>query len=256
MIERRAPVLATLTLPDSQPQQPQTPSGGAGVTVSPAHVRSYVRLLVTVFAAFVISGTAEHGKWELTVLSSLLGATLLIALHAAEVRSGFLRAAAVVVVVVVTFTLLQALVGGIDERLARASNAIVVSLAPPIILLGVVRRVRSTQSVPIDALLGVLCVYMLLGLFFSSVYGAVNELGGHHFFAQPAPATIANCTYFSFTTLATVGYGDLTAATNVGHTLSVSEALVGQVYLVTVVSLIISNLGRRRPAVESDSPPV
>jgi hypothetical protein len=54
--------------------------------------------------------------------------------------------------------------------------------------------------------------------------------------------------YFSFTTLTTVGYGDLTARTNLGHTLSVSEALFGQIYLVTIVSLIVANLGRSRPA--------
>ena len=44
------------------------------------------------------------------------------------------------------------------------------------------------------------------------------------------------------------GYGDFTARTNLGHTLSVSEALLGQIYLVTVVSLIVANLGRSRPA--------
>ena len=42
-----------------------------------------------------------------------------------------------------------------------------------------------------------------------------------------------------------MGYGDLVARTDVGHTLAVSEALIGQIYLVTVVSLIVSNL--RRP---------
>jgi hypothetical protein len=42
--------------------------------------------------------------------------------------------------------------------------------------------------------------------------------------------------------LTTVGYGDVTAATNLGHTLSVSEALLGQIYLVTVVSVIVSKL--------------
>ena len=70
---------------------------------------------------------------------------------------------------------------------------------------------------------------------------------GQDFFAEGVPATIPHCTYFSFTTLATIGYGDLTAASNLGHTLSVSEGLLGQVYLVTVVSLIVGNLGRRRP---------
>jgi len=66
------------------------------------------------------------------------------------------------------------------------------------------------------------------------------------FFAQQDSTTVAHCLYFSFTTLTTVGYGDLTAASNLGHTLSVTEALSGQIYLVTVVSVIVGNLGRVR----------
>ncbi len=57
--------------------------------------------------------------------------------------------------------------------------------------------------------------------------------------------------YYSFVTLTTVGYGDLTASTGIGRMLSVTEALVGQLYLVTVVAILVSNLGRnRKPAAE------
>jgi hypothetical protein len=45
--------------------------------------------------------------------------------------------------------------------------------------------------------------------------------------------------------MTTVGYGDLTARTDFGHALSTTEALIGQIYLVTIVALIVSNL---RPA--------
>jgi voltage-gated potassium channel Kch len=48
--------------------------------------------------------------------------------------------------------------------------------------------------------------------------------------------------YFSFATLTTVGYGDLVAATDLGRSLAISEALIGQIYLVTVVALIVGNL--------------
>jgi len=66
--------------------------------------------------------------------------------------------------------------------------------------------------------------------------------------ANGATATSARSVYFSFVTLATVGYGDYTAATNLGHTLSITEALLGQIYLVTVVATIVSRLGPRRAA--------
>ncbi|MDX6661529.1 MAG: hypothetical protein QOJ55_2351, partial [Solirubrobacteraceae bacterium] len=54
------------------------------------------------------------------------------------------------------------------------------------------------------------------------------------------------CLYFSFTTLTTVGYGDLTARTTRGHTVAVIAALIGQIYLVTVVATIVGNVGSRR----------
>ena len=50
--------------------------------------------------------------------------------------------------------------------------------------------------------------------------------------------------YFSYTTLTTVGFGDLTAGTDLGRMLAVVEALMGQLYLVTVVAFIVAT---RRP---------
>lgn len=211
------------------------------------YLRRYLRLLAVIAAAFVLEGVAQGGRWELAVLSLLLGATLLLAMHASKVRSEVFRIAAGFVLFVVVVSLLQALLGEIDERLVKLANSIVVLFGPPVIMLGVVRRLRETQTVPVDAVIGVLCIYLLLGMFFANIFGALQGVGGKDFFAQGVPATISRCTYFSFTTLATIGYGDLTAATNLGRTLAVSEGLVGQVYLVTVVSLIVGNLGRRRP---------
>jgi hypothetical protein len=210
------------------------------------YLRRYARLLVVIVAAFLIEGIANFGRWELAILALLLGATLLMAMHASKVRSEVIRIAAVVVVTVVAFSVIQAIVGEIDERLVKLANSIVVLFSPPVIMIGVVRRMRETQTVPPDAVLGVLCVYLLLGMFFANVFGSLQDVGGKPFFAQGVAASIPNCTYFSFTTLATIGYGDLTAATHLGRTLAVSEGLLGQVYLVTVVSLIVGNLGRRR----------
>ena len=224
------------------------------IPVDREYLRRYGLLLVVILAAFLIEGITTPGHWELAILALLLGATLLLAMHASKVRAEVFRVATWLVVVVVAFSVVQALVGEIDERLVKLANALVVVFGPPVIMIGVLRRMRETRSVPLDAVLGVLCIYLLLGMFFASVYGALEHVGGKDFFAQGVPATIPRCTYFSFTTLSTIGYGDYTAATDLGRTLSVSEGLVGQVYLVTVVSLIVGNLGRRRPPEERLQP--
>jgi hypothetical protein len=53
-------------------------------------------------------------------------------------------------------------------------------------------------------------------------------------------------------TLATLGYGDYTAAGNLGRALAVLEALMGQLYLVTVVAVVVTRLGRpgRRASIQ------
>ncbi len=52
--------------------------------------------------------------------------------------------------------------------------------------------------------------------------------------------------YFSFAVLTTTGFGDLTAATHVGRSLAVVEMLLGQLYLVTVIGVLVGNFAGRR----------
>ena len=207
--------------------------------------RRYALVLVTVVASFAIQGIANPAAWEQLLVTCLLGATLLLALWVVQARPALLRAALVTVGAVVLVSIIEAANGTIDGRATRIANGLLVALAPPAIMLGVVRTLRATRTVNLEAVFGVLCVYVLLGMFYAFVYGALDHLGGESFFAQGTPATVSRCLYFSFTTLSTVGYGDLTAHTNLGHTLAVSEALLGQIYLVMIVSLIVANLGRR-----------
>jgi hypothetical protein len=115
----------------------------------------------------------------------------------------------------------------------------------------VIRSLRARNKVTLEAVFGVLGLYILLGMFFAGIYGALYEFN-HSFFTNGLAGTAARCLYFSFTTLTTIGYGDVTASTNLGHTLAVTEGLLGQIYLVTIVSLIVGNLGRSR--VERQAP--
>ena len=128
------------------------------------------------------------------------------------------------------------------EGIGRLTNAALVALAPPALAVGMLRSVRRRGAVTIEAVLGGLVLYVLVGMLFAFVYGAVDNLGGAPFFVNGVEATPPHCSYFSFSTLTTVGFGDLTARSDFGRTLAVLEALVGSLYLVTVVSVGVSNL--------------
>jgi Ion channel len=212
------------------------------------HRERYGLLLGAIIVAFSIQGIAEPGKFEEILVSVLLGVTLLLALWVADTKPRIMWPAVAIVLALILTSVVEAANGSVGGGATRVANALLVGLAPPAIVIGVVRSLRTRQAVTLEAVFGVLCVYILLGMFFAAVYGTIDRLGGAPFFAGGQEATVARCIYFSFTNLTTLGYGDFTARTNLGHTLSVSEALLGQIYLVTVVSLIVANLGRSRPA--------
>jgi hypothetical protein len=93
--------------------------------------------------------------------------------------------------------------------------------------------------------------------FRSLAYSYLFPLGaiitGEPYFVQTKSPASIDYAYFSYTTLATVGYGDFTAATGIGRMISISEALVGQLFLVSAVALLVGNIGRTlRPAADAD----
>lgn len=204
----------------------------------------YGVLLAVLGATFFFEGVAEAGDLQRAVGTVLTGATLLLALYAGELPPRRLRIASVVVTTVVVAVVLASLAG--KETTAAAISAIasglLILLAPPAVVAGLYRNLRQNGTVTLTVVAGVLCLYLLVGLFFAYLYVAIQNLGGAPFFANGAAATSALSLYFSFVTMTTVGFGDFTARTNLGHTLAVSEALIGQIYLVTVVAAIVGRL--------------
>jgi hypothetical protein len=208
----------------------------------------YGLLLLALVVTFFFFGITEPGELQRVVGTLLVATSLMLALNAAEMRGRRIRVAGAIVAGVVVVVVVGAVIGGgtAARAIAAVADGVMLALAPPAIVLGLVRHAQTTSTVTMTVVAGVLCLYLLVGLFFSSVYIAVQNLGGAPFFASGDAATSPRAIYFSFTTITTTGYGDFTARTNLGHTLSVSEGLLGQIYLVTVVATIIGRLAPRR----------
>ncbi|MGZ6565252.1 MAG: potassium channel family protein [Solirubrobacteraceae bacterium] len=209
----------------------------------------YGMLLLALGVTFFFEGVAEPGDVQRAIGTVLVGATLLLALYAAEVPARRLRVVVALVGVIVLAVVIASVAGkgSTVAGIAAIANGLLIALAPPAVVVGVYRNLRATGTVTVTVVAGVLCLYLLLGLFFAFAYVAVENLGGAPFFANGAAAVSSRSLYFSFVTMTTVGYGDYTARTNLGHTLAVSEALIGQIYLVTVVAAIVGRLVTRGP---------
>ena len=200
---------------------------------------SYGFVLLLILASFPFTASWPDGEsWGQSVLVLLQSATLVAALW----TSGLGRTAdlpSFCSPLGIDGCGRQLLSGG-DTVTAAAGllNALLLVAVGVVIGVGVFdQRTVNEQSI-----LGAICIYLLIGMLFTFVYGAAAELGSGEFFAQGTDGTPSLRLYFSYVTLATLGYGDYTPAGDLGHTLAIAEALLGQLYLVTVVAVIVGRL--------------
>jgi Ion channel len=202
---------------------------------------SYRAVLVLIVLTYVVIVSTPSGAIVRGVLVAMESLTLGVALWTSGL--GWRRAAIFLAAPVVIVAAVEIVVGGTSAQGVDALLGVVlVGVTMVVIAMGVFDQGEiNRQSVT-----GAICIYLLLGILFTFIYWAVAVLGSGTFFAQGTDGTTSLQLYFSYVTLATLGYGDYTPATNLGHTLAISEALLGQLYLVTVVALLVGNLSRKR----------
>lgn len=218
----------------------------AGVTevVSPDERRwadRYGLLFLLILAALLL--TAANTIWLKIVGVLLEGGMVLFACLAA--RAG--RHAWRIAIVLVPIGVILGIAGRIGEsQPAELIAAIVSVILPATAIVVLARRIAQDPFVSGRTVLGLLCVYLLIGMTFSATYVAIAVASEEPFFAQTEDAQPVDFTYFSFVTLATVGYGDFTAANPMPRMLAAIEGLTGQLYLVTVVAVAVSRVRTRR----------
>jgi len=101
-----------------------------------------------------------------------------------------------------------------------------------------------------DRIVGAICVFFLIGLGWASLFEALDKVrpGSFRFPADTAWAVPGSqrYRYFSFVTLATLGYGDVTPITVLAGTLAGLEAVSGQLYIgITVARLVALSLAEQ-----------
>jgi hypothetical protein len=131
------------------------------------------------------------------------------------------------------------------EAVVSAALATGMALGPP----NIVRRIFEHRRVTVQLVVAGLCAYLQLGYAFAFGFTTVDAVSTSPLFAQGEVASLFDYVYFSFVTLTTVGYGDLTIVTGVGRALAIVETLLGQIFLVVLVAYLVGTLAgnRRQP---------
>ncbi|MGI9578836.1 MAG: potassium channel family protein [Microthrixaceae bacterium] len=207
-------------------------------------------LWLTVLVVAVIPFLAD-GIWGRMAAAVLIGCTAVVALRRSHANRSVLRGGYIAVAAMVAVTILTREYGSAEDWLTTVSLALlsVLLLVTPVV---VVMRLGARPKITVDSLAGLLAAYMQFGVFFAVTYRLIAQATGEPFFAGTDAASAMDYQFFSFVTLTTLGYGNLTPAGDLGQQLAIFEALFGQVFLVTVVGLAVGNLGasvprRRKP---------
>jgi hypothetical protein len=228
-------------------------TGTAGVTAGEdAGVRrraefryGAVFLLMVALLVFVI--IAPAGDVTRAVVLALEGAALLVVVATSRERRAVRNARVRVLAVIAALVVAGVAVGAVPLPVVLATNSIL-TVGILLTLVGGLLRLVRLHGVTLQVVAGALTIYVLTGLIFAWVVSLVANVGDAAFFAQGGDASQGDRVYYSFTVLTTTGFGDLTAVTPVGHALAVVEMLVGQLYLVTVIGVIVGDFAGRSRA--------
>ena len=204
---------------------------------------SYGFVLVLVVATFLFVAASPNTDWSHSVVVLLMSATLAVALWTSGLTTRTRIPAIVLAGLGVVGSIVQLLSSDSDVYTGLGLFTVLLAATTCVVIaVGVLdQREVNQQSV-----LGAVCIYILIGMLYAFLYGAIAEGQAGFFFAQGTDGDPSLRLYFSYVTLATLGYGDYTAATQLGRTLSVTEALLGQLYLVTVIAVVVGHLGHRK----------
>jgi len=214
--------------------------------------------------AAIVSRLWRH-DWH---LSALLGLLLLVVFIiyplggrgtiAAVLRQSFLSLILISGVVLVARTrrglgvvgllaLVTAVIGWVqlgsrDQRLAILSQSMW-TLFVGLLAIALLVRVFEEGEINVHRIQGAVAVYLLLGVMWAGCYRVVLEFDPGAF-NLPANVNDGNLmstlVYFSFTTLTTVGYGDITAVGTSARSLAMLEALAGQLFPAVLIARLVS----------------
>jgi voltage-gated potassium channel len=204
---------------------------------------AYGLLLADIVLTFLVLAQIDPARWSRLVLAPAIGSMLLLSLYASRARPRLIRGAVIGVGVAFVIVICQAI---FDSDLVDGSTYLIYGLLLFIAPIVIINRILRHPEVGISTILGAVCAYLLIGMLFGLVYGMIDRIDSRPFFEGRPVVDQFDYLYFSYASLTTVGFGDFVSRGDLGRGLSVLEAALGQIFLVTLIARLVSLFGQRR----------
>jgi len=134
----------------------------------------------------------------------------------------------------------------IEERLYLAMFSIVCQIAFYVyVIIVILKNLLRAKDVNANIMCGAIVVYLLIGMSFALLYSLIEELSPGSFYIKSSESFALNLIvfdfmYYSFTTLTTTGYGDITAVSLQARAASNIEQITGVMYVAIIISRFVS----------------
>lgn len=204
---------------------------------SDAYLAVTVMLLLLILVPIALSPGKEFSG---TLTAIIAGGAATLAMAASEARPWAVRISWLAWVTVVGAFVIP---GGHAAVVGVASLILgVLLIATPFVI---VRRIARHEIITGTTMLGAIAAYLALGIAFSFIFATIYR-GNPESFKAVIDGGLGEFNYFSFVTMTTVGYGDITPVTNLARAVVVFQTIMGQIFLVVVVARVVSLLGTGR----------
>ena len=196
-------------------------------------------VLLLVLTLLLFEVLAPDADWARAIAVALAGGALMVAVATSRAHANVRRARTLAVGGGALVVVVGIATGILSAEVAFFVGTLLTACVPVALVGGLLRLIRE-EGVTAQAVAGALAIYLL-----SAWHSPPDRLRGgrpeRHIFHSARPRDFGDRVYYSFTVLTTTGFGDYTTATPAGHALAVLEMLTGQLYLVTVIGIVIGN---------------
>jgi hypothetical protein len=219
--------------------------------IQPAHEsgilgRRFFLLFIFLLATLILypyAETTRFGYYAFRVIGSF---AILISVYAAKIHRGLLILA---IALAIPAVLQRILLRRVDASSFSIFNNVLSFVFDVVIVVIIFRHVFAREKPDSETIFGALCIYLLVGFSFASVYGMVTACQPNAFYLDPHTNlhTIPDrfdFIYYSFGTMTSLGAAGMVAISSHARSLSILEAILGVLYLAVLIARL---MGAYRP---------
>jgi hypothetical protein len=197
----------------------------------------YGLLVMTLLSAFVITPLVVRGSLDPLIVDAFF--VFFMFAGVVTVRPGPLVRYLILVLAVLP-VLMRILSGIVPHSTIIIGDSLIELTAVGIFALLATKQFLMSGRIPAHRIGGAIVVYLLIGILWSRLYYIADMTIPGAFRTSEGAATLTSYVYFSFVTLATIGYGDISPVHPLVRNLAVLEAVTGQMYIAVLIARLVS----------------